>query len=295
MSVRSALRVRAARAAGRRRRDPISLAACRLSSAAERLSGSVITALGQRLVPSGSIDVRLAVVGTGYPVERAVVPILGAGRGRRTGYGVGNIVMSIWRMIDTVLAAAASAPFQTADLRHQPIMARQDNLAAVEAWQQVPIEITLRLLAQFVGDAVLVEWLLHELAAVVVTNHFGNAVGLEQVGEFVNDDGRTEWRPHFADSVNNNPIVRPRLVRDRQRHSVRATAASQVDESAIAGAARRQLLAVVTHATSVKEKRERKEKRVYRECTGVRFHLAACAFSPHRPMRLTSPFQPVGR
>ena len=44
-------------------------------------SGSVIAAkawllrLGQRLVPSGSIGVRLAVVGTGYPVERAVVSI----------------------------------------------------------------------------------------------------------------------------------------------------------------------------------------------------------------------------
>ena len=38
-------------------------------------------------------------------------------------------------------------------------------------------------------------------------------------------------------------------MRDRQRHSVRATAASRVDESAIARAARRQLLAVVTHAT----------------------------------------------
>ena len=89
--------------------------------------------------------------------------------------------MSIWRMIDTVLAAAASAPFQAADLRHQPIMARQDNLAAVEAWQQVPIQIALRLLAQFVADAVLAEWFLHELAAVVVTNHFGNVVGLEQL------------------------------------------------------------------------------------------------------------------
>src|SRR5258705_3200536 len=152
-------------------------------------------------------------------------------------------------MVDTVLAAPASAPFQTADLRHQPIMARQDNLATVEAWQQVPIEIALWLLAQFVGDAVLAEWLLHELAAVVVTNHFGNVVGLEQLGEFVNDDRWTEWRPHFAYSVNNDPIVRPRLVRDRQRHSVQATAASRVDESAIARAARRQLLAVVTHAT----------------------------------------------
>ena len=47
--------------------------------------------------------------------------------------------MSIWRMIDTVLAAAARAPFQAADLRYQTIMARQDNLAAVEAWQQVPV------------------------------------------------------------------------------------------------------------------------------------------------------------
>ena len=85
-----------------------------------------------------------------------------AGRGRRTGYRVGKIVMSIWRMIDTVLAAAASAPFQTADLRHQPIMARQDNLAAVEAWQQLLIQIALRLLAQFVADAVLAEWLTAE-------------------------------------------------------------------------------------------------------------------------------------
>src|SRR5215475_10362810 len=157
--------------------------------------------------------------------------------------------MSIWRMIDTVLAAAANAPFQTADLRHQPIMARDDNLAAVEAWQQVPVQIALRLLAQFIVDAVLAEWLLHELAAVVVTNHFGNVVSLEQLGEFVNDDRRTEWRPHFAYGVNNNPIVRPRLVRDRQRHSVRSAAASRVDESAIARAARRQLLAVVTHTT----------------------------------------------
>src|SRR5205823_14842745 len=83
-----------------------------------------------------------------------------------------------------------------ANLRHQPIMARQDNLAPVEAWQPVPIQIALRLLAQFVADAVLAEWLLHELAAVVVTNHFGNVVGLEQLGEFVNDDRRTEWGPH---------------------------------------------------------------------------------------------------
>ncbi len=44
-------------------------------------SGSVIAAkawllrLGQRLVSSGSIGARLAVVRTGYPVERAVVSI----------------------------------------------------------------------------------------------------------------------------------------------------------------------------------------------------------------------------
>src|SRR5215472_14015667 len=148
-------------------------------------------------------------------------------------------------------------------------MARQDDVARVEQRQHVPEQIGLGPLAQFIVDTVLAEWLLHKLAAVVVTNHFGNVVGLEQLGEFVNDDRRTEWRPHFAHSVNNDPIVRPRLVRDRQRHSVRATAVSRVDESAIARAARRQLLAVVTHATSVKEKRERKEKSVYRECTGV--------------------------
>jgi hypothetical protein len=38
-------------------------------------------------------------------------------------------------------------------------------------------------------------------------------------------------------------------MRDRQRHSIRATAASRVNKSAIARATRRQLLAVITHAT----------------------------------------------
>jgi hypothetical protein len=41
-------------------------------------------------------------------------------------------------------------------------MARQDNLAAVEPWQQLLIQIALRLLAQFVADAVLAEWLTAE-------------------------------------------------------------------------------------------------------------------------------------
>jgi hypothetical protein len=61
-------------------RGSISSAACRPRSNLLS-SGSVIAAkawllrLGQRLVSSGGIGARLAVVGTGYPVERAVVSI----------------------------------------------------------------------------------------------------------------------------------------------------------------------------------------------------------------------------
>ena len=59
-------------------------------------------------------------------------------------------------------------------------MVKQVDLARVDGRQQVAIEIRLRLLRGLVADAVLAERLLHELAAVVVTKHFGNVVGLEQ-------------------------------------------------------------------------------------------------------------------
>ena len=134
-------------------------------------------------------------------------------------------------------------------LRHQPIMARQDNLASVEPRQQVPVQIALRLLAQFVADAVLAEWLLHELAAVVVTNNLADAIALEQSGEFVDHGRWRERRPHLADSVHDHSFVRPcGLVRNGQRHGVLA-AARRVDEGAIGDARSRQHLAMVADAT----------------------------------------------
>lgn len=96
---------------------------------------------------------------------------------RVAGDRVGKIVMSIRSMIDTLVAAATRTPFQTADLRQQPIMARHDNLAAVETWQQIPVKIALRLLAQFGADAVL-DWLLDAFATVVDGNHFAHVVAI---------------------------------------------------------------------------------------------------------------------
>ena len=89
----------------------------------------------------------------------------------------------------------------------------------------------------------------------------------------------------------NDPIVRPRLVRDCQCHSVEATAASRVDESAIARAARRQLLAVVTRATFIDFERDealylaqfRTDVAVSRE-DGLRVRVAS-------PSRGRGPFQ----
>jgi hypothetical protein len=74
-------------------------------------------------------------------------------------------------MVNAVAAGARDPPLQADDLGDEPIMARQGDVARVEQRQHVPEQIRLGPLAQFVADAVLAEWLLHELAAVVVTNY----------------------------------------------------------------------------------------------------------------------------
>jgi hypothetical protein len=52
-------------------------------------------------------------------------------------------------------------------------MARQGDVARVEQRQHVPEQIRLGLVADLVADAVLAEWLLHELAAVVTVQVHG--------------------------------------------------------------------------------------------------------------------------
>ena len=62
-------------------------------------------------------------------------------------------------------------------------MARQGDVARVEQRQHVPEQIGLGLVANFVANAVLAEWLLHELAAVVIANNLADVIALEQRGE----------------------------------------------------------------------------------------------------------------
>ena len=77
-------------------------------------------------------------------------------------------------MVDAVAAGARHPPLQANDLRDQPIMARQGDVARGEQRQHVPEQIGLGLLAHFVADAVLAERLPHELAAVVIANNLAD-------------------------------------------------------------------------------------------------------------------------
>ena len=135
------------------------------------------------------------------------------------------------------------------DLGDEPIMARQGDVARVDQWQHVPEQIGLGLVANFVANAVPAEWLLHELAAVVVSNNLADAIAAEQSGEVVDHGRWRERRPHLADSVHDHSFVRPcGPVRNGQRHGILA-AARRVDEGAIGDAGNRQHLAMVTDAT----------------------------------------------
>src|SRR6516165_9979234 len=128
-------------------------------------------------------------------------------------------------------------------------MARQDDAARVEQWQHVPEQIGLGLFADFVADAVLAEWLLHELAAVVIANNLADAIALEQSGKVVDHGRWRERRPHLADSIHDHSFARPcGPVRNGQRHGVLAPA-RRVDEGAIGDAGSRQHLAMLTDAT----------------------------------------------
>src|SRR5215831_14312674 len=113
----------------------------------------------------------------------------------------------------------------------------------------MPEQIGLGLFADFVADAVLAEWLLHELAAVMVANNLADAIALEQSGKVVDHGRWRERRPHLADSIHDHSFVRPCApVRNGQCHGVLA-AARRVDEGAIDDARSRPHLAMVTHAT----------------------------------------------
>jgi putative tryptophan/tyrosine transport system substrate-binding protein len=72
---------------------------------------------------------------------------------------------------DAVAAGGRDPPLQADDLGDEPIMARQGDAARVEQRQHVPEQVGLRLLADFVADALPAERFLHELAAVVIANN----------------------------------------------------------------------------------------------------------------------------
>jgi hypothetical protein len=83
--------------------------------------------------------------------------------------GVGKIIKRPRRVIDAVMAAAGHLAFQTHDLPHQAIMARQHNALGIQHRQQGGILIRLRPLDGLVNQVVLAEQLGRKAVAEAIT------------------------------------------------------------------------------------------------------------------------------
>ena len=101
---------------------------------------------------------------------------------------------------------------------------------AVQQRQQVAEQIALRLLGALVGDAPLAEQLARKLAGVAVAGHFGDAIGLQQDCEVVDDGFGAERRSHLAGGIDHDALAV--AVTDGHREAVGA-AAARIDERGI--------------------------------------------------------------
>src|SRR5262245_1374745 len=89
-------------------------------------------------------------------------------------------------VVDAVLASTRGATLKADKLRHQAIIAWQDNAPAVQQRQQVAIEIALGLLRHDVADPMTAKQFARELARIPITNNLANTVALEQHSEVSN-------------------------------------------------------------------------------------------------------------
>src|SRR5262249_46344917 len=102
-----------------------------------------------------------------------------------TSDGVCNIITPSWWMIDTVFSTSAPSALQPAKLIFQLLVIQQFNLATAQNGDQVQVQVALVQLRQLVSDAVLGELRLGPFTPIIVAEHSGHAVELQEVAEFL--------------------------------------------------------------------------------------------------------------
>jgi hypothetical protein len=131
------------------------------------------------------------------PASHSGVVIRHPGRVGDAGDAVCQIVMRVRAVIDAITAGAANAPFKADDLIDAAIVLREEDPAAVEQREKIPVEIA-GLLGDLIRDAVPAEWLLHKFAAIMIASDLGDAVELTERGKVIDDRLRRERWPCFT-------------------------------------------------------------------------------------------------
>ena len=75
------------------------------------------------------------------------------GRIGDAGNGIRQVVVSVWGVVNRILAGARHAALETDDLRDEAVVLRQHDAAAVQQRQQVAVEVGLGLLRDACGTA----------------------------------------------------------------------------------------------------------------------------------------------
>jgi hypothetical protein len=82
-------------------------------------------------------------------------------------------------VIDAVAPTSRSTPFKTAKLSYQLAIIEHIDHSRIDYWQQVPVQVRLRLCRGLVGNPMFSEAFAWPLACITVTSHPCDAVGLE--------------------------------------------------------------------------------------------------------------------
>jgi hypothetical protein len=74
--------------------------------------------------------------------------------GENAGHDIRNVIVPARCVVYGIFpCAAVRAPLKPKELCGQPLMVKQLNTLGIDAWQQVPVDVALRELAQLISDA----------------------------------------------------------------------------------------------------------------------------------------------
>src|SRR3984885_14672409 len=111
-------------------------------------------------------------------------------------------------------------------------MVEQDHAPRVDQRQRVNIEVRFGLSGSGVRYAVFRKLLGWPFTGISVTRNSGHSIGFQNSSKVGTHTFRTERRPHFANAIQQNSVVRRIAMTDTKGEAVR-TASARVDEAMI--------------------------------------------------------------